>query len=78
MAPPKGADLNIIEHVWRRMKVAMARRLLHRATADELWHVVHDEWERLRGQPDLVAALYDSLPSRMRAVVEGHGETTRY
>ncbi|KAM7315852.1 putative transposable element tc1 transposase [Ixodes scapularis] len=38
--PPKGADLNIIENNWGRMKAAMARRPLHRATADELWRFV--------------------------------------
>ncbi|KAG0445618.1 hypothetical protein HPB47_013456 [Ixodes persulcatus] len=31
--PPKGANLNIIEYVWRRIKVATSRRPLHRATA---------------------------------------------
>ncbi|KAM7307395.1 putative transposable element tc1 transposase [Ixodes scapularis] len=38
--PPKGADMNIIEHVWGRIKVAMSRRPLHRASADELWEAV--------------------------------------
>lgn len=33
--PPKSADLNIIGHVWGRMKETMARRTLHRATSDE-------------------------------------------
>ncbi|KAG0441290.1 hypothetical protein HPB47_015993 [Ixodes persulcatus] len=58
-----GADLNIIEQVWRRMKTAMARRPLHSATRDDLWRFVQKEWERLRNERDFVAQLYDSQPS---------------
>uniref|UniRef100_A0A131XWY2 Putative transposable element n=2 Tax=Ixodes ricinus TaxID=34613 RepID=A0A131XWY2_IXORI len=76
--PSKGADLNIIEHVWGRIRAVMTRRFLHRATTDELWSAVCGEWERLRGEPGFVIALYDSLPDRVRAVVTGNGEMTRY
>ncbi|KAM7302130.1 putative transposable element tc1 transposase [Ixodes scapularis] len=61
-----------------RIKVAMSRHPLHRASADELWEAVRGEWERLRGEPGFVDVLYDSLPNRMRAVVVGQGRMTRY
>ncbi|KAM7292752.1 putative transposable element tc1 transposase [Ixodes scapularis] len=67
--PPKGADLNIVAHVWGRTKSTMARCPLHRATSDELWEEVSREWVQLRGEPDFVTALYGSLPNRTRAVV---------
>ncbi|KAM7287259.1 putative transposable element tc1 transposase [Ixodes scapularis] len=76
--PPKGADLNIIENVWGCMEAAMARRPLHRATADELWRFVLEEWEKLRNERNFVSALFSSLPSRMRAVVDARGEVTSY
>ncbi|KAM7283455.1 putative transposable element tc1 transposase [Ixodes scapularis] len=60
--PPKGADLNIIEDVWRRIKVTMSLCSLPRATAAELWDVVRREWQRLRAEPGFVAALCDTLP----------------
>ncbi|KAG0428629.1 hypothetical protein HPB47_024416 [Ixodes persulcatus] len=75
---PKGADLNIIENVWGRMKAAMARRPLHRATADELWRFVLEEWEKLRNERNSISALFSSLPARMRAVVDVRGEMTSY
>lgn len=57
----KGPRLNIIEHgQWRRIKIVMARHLLQRTTADELWDAVQDEWEMLRGQRDFVVALCGS------------------
>lgn len=76
--PPKGADLNIIEHVWGLIKSTMEQRPLHRSTSDELFEDVSREWVRLRGEPGFVTALYVSLPDRMRAVVTGYGEMTRY
>ncbi|KAG0429672.1 hypothetical protein HPB47_023404, partial [Ixodes persulcatus] len=58
--------LKIIENVWGRMKAAMARRPLHRATADEFWRFVLEEWERLRNERNSISALFSSLPARMR------------
>ncbi|KAH9373079.1 hypothetical protein HPB48_005441 [Haemaphysalis longicornis] len=75
---PKGADLNIIENVWGRLKAAMVRRPIHPATADQMWTAISDEWEQLRGDQAFVSALYQSLPSRIEAVIVGDGEMTRY
>lgn len=75
---PKGADLNIIENVWGRMKVALNRTPMPSATEDELWAAVLAEWQRLASDTSLVTALYDSLPSRMSAVVEVNGDMTHY
>ncbi|KAH9380501.1 hypothetical protein HPB48_013948 [Haemaphysalis longicornis] len=44
---PKGADLNIIENVWGRMKVALNWTPMPSATEDELWPAVFAEWQRL-------------------------------
>lgn len=75
---PKGADLNIIENVWGRMKAAMVRTPIYSATEDQLWDAVQAEWERLKADASFVSSLYDSLPSRMAAVVELNGDMTRY
>ncbi|KAM7294562.1 uncharacterized protein ISCGN_024068 [Ixodes scapularis] len=52
------------------------RRAVQRATADELWRIVLEKWEKLRNERDFVSALFSSLPSRMRAVVDAQGEMT--
>lgn len=75
---PKGADMNIIENVWGRIKVAMVRKPIYSATEDQLWAAVLAEWERLKADTTFVSSLYESLPSRMAAVIELNGEMTRY
>lgn len=39
----KGADINIIEHVWERMKANLSRLSLDLVTADELWEALQEE-----------------------------------
>ncbi|KAH9373220.1 hypothetical protein HPB48_004965 [Haemaphysalis longicornis] len=73
---PKGAGLNIIENVWGRTKVALNRTPMPSATEDELWAAVLAEWQRLASDTSLVTALYESLPSRMSAVVEVNDDMT--
>lgn len=76
--PPQSPDLNIIENVWGRMKTALARQCLHGLSAESLWAVVQSEWDRLKRDPMLAKALYESLPAPMMAVSECKGDVTRY
>ncbi|KAM7313614.1 hypothetical protein ISCGN_003467 [Ixodes scapularis] len=75
--PPKGADMNIIEHIWGLMKRNLAKQSLHSASTDDLWNAVEAEWNRLRGRTDIVEALFQSLPSRIACVLRAHGCMTR-
>lgn len=75
---PKGADMNIIENVWGRTKVAMVRTPIYSATEDQLLAAVLAEWESLKADTIFVSSLYESLPSRMAAVIQLNGEMTRY
>ncbi|KAH6920207.1 hypothetical protein HPB50_028806 [Hyalomma asiaticum] len=63
------------QRVWRPEN---SRRSLHGLSADDLWGAIKEEWERLRSDSSLTAALYNSLPSRMAAVVAANGDATRY
>lgn len=76
--PPQSPDLNIIENVWGNMKDALAHRQLRSLTADALWAIVQEEWERLRSNSNYCRSLYCSLPNRMQAVLNAGGEPTRY
>ncbi|KAH7967757.1 hypothetical protein HPB52_002229 [Rhipicephalus sanguineus] len=75
---PKGADLNIIEAVWGRMKVSLCKRGLHSSSADELWSAVEEEWMRLQNELSFVDNLYASLQSRMQDVIAVQGAMTHY
>lgn len=76
--PPQSPDLNIIENVWGNIKSALARRQLRGLSADALWALVNEEWERLRSNNNYCSSLYSSLQNRMQAVIDAGGEPTRY
>lgn len=76
--PPQSPDMNIIENVWGVIKVALARRSMHGASAEMLWKAVEDEWNRVKMDATLTEALYESLPRRMRDVLDVNGDFTRY
>lgn len=71
--PPCGADLNPIENVWGIMKMNLGKQNDCGRTADELWQAVEHEWGRLRSRPEIVTSLYESLPRRIREVIENDG-----
>ncbi|KAH7973166.1 hypothetical protein HPB52_022172 [Rhipicephalus sanguineus] len=75
---PKGADLNIIEGVWGRMKVRLCKREWHSSSADELWSAVEGEWMRLQNERSFIDNLYTSLQSRMQDVIAVQGAMTGY
>lgn len=74
----KGADMNIIEHVWARMKANLSRLSLDSTTSDELWEAIKREWKHLQDDKAFIEALYVSLPKRMEAVIQAGGAMTRY
>ena len=59
--PAQSPDMNIIEHVWGRMKEEAWKT--KPKNLDELWEL---------------NKLYESLPNRMDAVLQAHGNHTRY
>ncbi|KAH6946194.1 hypothetical protein HPB50_012082 [Hyalomma asiaticum] len=75
---PNGADMNPIENVWGLIKSRLSKRKLSRATADALWAAISEEWELLRARPEIVAALYDSMPRRVAEVISVNGNFTHY
>ncbi|KAH9380663.1 hypothetical protein HPB48_015867 [Haemaphysalis longicornis] len=75
---PQSPDWIIIEIVGGRMKTALSRQSLHGLSSDSLWAAVQQEWDRLKRDPALARALYESLLARMTAESECHGDVTRY
>ena len=74
--PSRSPDLNPIEHVWD----AIARNINSKPqVADSLQQLqewVQLEWTSL--PQDYVDGLISSLPRRVRAVIESHGQQTKY
>ncbi|KAH8029022.1 hypothetical protein HPB51_021926 [Rhipicephalus microplus] len=76
--PPARADLNPIENVWCLVKRRLAARNLGSSTKETLFAAIQEEWEALRSRPEIVAALYNSIPSRVAQVIAADGHLIKY
>lgn len=76
VAPANSPDLNPIENVWgetTRDWVSVYPRNLENLSAQ-----VSHNWEQLREKPDYFRKLYDSMPTRINAVIDNNGGHTKY
>lgn len=74
--PAKSPDLNIIEHVWAKMSKAIYRPHYRAGTKEELKDHVMEHWEDI--DLEFIRTLYDSIPSRLQAVIDNEGGNTRF
>jgi transposase len=72
--PAYSPDLNPIENLWNDL----ARRVEARpaSTVEELQNVIAEEWERT--SQALLRKLARSMPKRCQAVIDAHGDHTKY
>ena len=68
--------MNIIEPVWGRLQARVARRKSPPSNSEELWAALKDEWYGI--EPEYIAALYESMPRRVQAVLAADGWNTKY
>ena len=67
-------DLNLIEHLWRDLKIAVQRHSPSNLT--ELERICREEWEKLpKYSCAKLVALY---PRRLKAIFSAKGASTRY
>lgn len=78
--PPYAPDMNPIENVWARVKGILRSNWAEAPprTSDELWDRLLNAWEEVATDVDLFHNLVDSMPRRMRAVVNAGGMWTKY
>ena len=72
--PAQSPDMNIIKHVWGRMKEEAWKT--KPKNIDELWEACKTAFFAI--PDDFINKLYESLPNRMDAVLQAHGSHTRY
>ena len=72
--PALSPDMNILEHVWGRMKEEAWK--MKPNNLDELWELYKTAFFAI--PDDFINKLYESLPNRMDAVLQAHGSHTRY
>ena len=74
--PPYSPDLNPIEHCWDALGRAVHQRDVQPANLDELEEALTEEWVALSQR--YINKLVESLPRRIRAVIQARGGYTKY
>jgi len=66
--------INIIENLWSILKTKVYKRCPK--TAGELWSVIEEEYKSI--DVSAIIGLYDSIPKRLKAVLQSKGKQTKY
>lgn len=74
--PPQSPDLNPIEHCWSYLKKKLNTYEKPPKGMRELFERTEVEWEKI--ELEYITKLYESMPSRMRAVIKAKGRWTKY
>jgi len=73
---PSSPDMNIIEHVWDYLDRMVRTRSPLPANCDEMWVALQEEWAGI--EDDYLEKLYQSMPTRVQALLEANGSWTKY
>lgn len=72
--PPQSPDLNPIEHLWHHLEQRI--RQYHISNKMGLENILKEKWHKI--DPKYTANLVESMPRRLRAVIDAGGGATRY
>ena len=74
--PAQSPDLNIIENVWRKMKIELQKRVHNITTVALLEEAIRDIWTEIA--VEFLQNLYESIPKRIKQVIKAEGNITNY
>ncbi|PHZ13296.1 uncharacterized protein RHIMIDRAFT_201649, partial [Rhizopus microsporus ATCC 52813] len=69
-------DLNPIEHLWHHLKLKLSMYDTKAKGVHELWERVEKEWNSFTKTD--CRKYIDSMPGRIKAVIDANGGSTRY
>ncbi len=72
--PSMSPDLNPIEHMWGILKRKVEK--LHVSNIQQLRDVIMEKWKRMPATS--CAVLVNSMPSRIKAVLDNNGAPAKY
>jgi hypothetical protein len=78
--PPRAPDMNLIENTWSEVKNAIQETWpdLPPGNRNALWTFVSDAWDEVASSQHYVRSLIESVPRRIRSVVEAQGFWASY
>ena len=74
--PSQSPDINIIENIWRTLKIQLEKEIHNIRSRDDLIQTVTRLWTSL--SLHYVQSLYQSIPTRLRHVIISKGHITKY
>ncbi|GBC07625.1 hypothetical protein RclHR1_07590006 [Rhizophagus clarus] len=74
--PAQSPDLNPIEYLWDVLERRVREYKPHPKNIEELMVILEEEWNKI--EPEILTNLVESLPRRVQAVLDSHGNPTRY
>ncbi|QRV95341.1 Transposable element Tcb2 transposase [Ceratobasidium sp. AG-Ba] len=74
--PASSPNLDIIERVWESLDCKVRSCDVLPRNKTELWEALKEEWYRIH--LSFIEKSYDSIPSRLQAVIDANGGNTRY
>lgn len=74
--PAQSPDINVIENVWKVIKVHVQKDLSHIKSRQDLIESVLKAWSKLHRT--YIRQLYESIPRRIRSVIAQKGSITKY
>jgi transposase len=74
--PAQSPDLNPIEHLWDVLERKVRKHEPHPKNLTELMTILNEEWNKI--ESEVIENLIESMPRRVEAVIDSHGNPTRY
>ena len=74
--PVQSPDLNPIEHVWHHLKLRLSAYEIRAKGVYKLWDQIEEQWARFT--KDDCRKYIDSMPDRIKAVIQAKGGYTDY
>lgn len=74
--PPSSPDLNLIETLWKSLKVRIASMLPRPTNLDQLWEYAQKAWEEI--PMEMINGLVDEMPNRVQSVKTAKGHSTKF
>ena len=78
--PPKSPDLNVVQHMWAKLKEGRILRYGNNPPRNPLrfWDQVVEFWDKFAQDHDYCLTLADSIPRRCQTVIDAGGMWTSY
>ena len=74
--PAQSPDLNIIENMWRKIKIELQKQAHNITTKAQMETAIRDIWTNI--SLEFIRKLYDSIPRRLMLVIRAKGNITKY